>query len=69
MINNDTALQGGVADAFQQYNTEQFTPVDVPGQNYKVRFAYTALRLPFLLLLRRRADPFALPSLAFVFFR
>ena len=38
LINNDGALQAGVAGAFQEYNTEQFTPVDVPGQSYKVRF-------------------------------
>jgi hypothetical protein len=37
LVNNDTALQAGVAGAFQEYNTEQFTPVDMPGQSYKVR--------------------------------
>lgn len=36
LINNDTLLQRGVANAFQEYNTEQFTPVDMPGQSYKV---------------------------------
>lgn len=36
LINNDALLQRGVSGAFQEYNTEQFTPVDMPGQNYKV---------------------------------
>jgi len=36
LIHNDALLQQGVAGAFQQYNTTQFTPVDMPGQSYKV---------------------------------
>jgi len=36
LINNDSLLQSGAAAAFQQYNTEQFTPVDLPGQSHKV---------------------------------
>jgi len=36
LINNDALLQKGVAGAFQEYNTEQYTPVDMPGQSYKV---------------------------------
>jgi len=36
LINNDQLLQRGVANAFQEYNTEQFQPVDMPGQSYKV---------------------------------
>jgi len=36
LINNDSLLQRGVANAFQEYNTEQFTPVDVPNTNHKV---------------------------------
>jgi len=36
LIGNDALLQRGVSKQFEQYNTEQFTPVDVPGQSYKV---------------------------------
>jgi len=36
LVNNDALLQRGVMGAFQEYNTEQFQPVDMPGQSYKV---------------------------------
>jgi capping protein alpha len=36
LIGNDQLLQRGVTPHFEQYNTEQFTPVDVPGQSHKV---------------------------------
>jgi len=36
LVGNDALLQRGVSKQFEQYNTEQFTPVDMPGQNYKV---------------------------------
>lgn len=36
LIGNDALLQRGVSKQFEQYNSEQFTPVDMPGQNYKV---------------------------------
>jgi len=36
LIGNDALLQRGVSKQFEQYNTEQFTPVDMPGQSYKV---------------------------------
>jgi len=38
LIGNDALLQRGVSKQFEQYNTEQFTPVDMPGQSYKVTF-------------------------------
>jgi len=36
LINNDTLLQKGILPYFEQYNTEQFAPVDLPGQSHKV---------------------------------
>jgi len=36
LIGNDQLLQRGVSKVFEQYNTEQFTPVDVPNQSHKV---------------------------------
>jgi len=36
LIGNDQLLQRGVSKTFEQYNSEQFTPVDVPGQSHKV---------------------------------
>jgi len=36
LVGNDALLQRGVSKQFEQYNSEQFTPVDMPGQSYKV---------------------------------
>lgn len=36
LIGNDALLQRGVAKQFEEYNVQQFTPVDMPGQSYKV---------------------------------
>jgi len=38
LIGNDALLQRGLAKHFEQYNTEQFTPVDLPGHSHKVFF-------------------------------
>lgn len=36
LVADDELLQQGVSNAFQEYNTEQFTATDMPGQKYKV---------------------------------
>jgi len=35
LIGNDGLLQRGLTKQFEQYNTEQFTPVDLPGHSHK----------------------------------
>jgi len=40
LIGNDALLQRGLAKNFEQYNNEQFTPVDMPGHDYKVIFFF-----------------------------
>jgi len=45
LIGNDSLLQKGVSKQIEQYNTEQFIPVDMPDQNYKVFSLLTSFSL------------------------
>jgi hypothetical protein len=67
LIGNDSLLQRGVSKQFEQYNTEQFTAVDMPGQSYKVPCPlFRGAPLP--LLPAAVFLPFSLPTLLTISF-